>query len=722
MHRTSGIAAIVVLFILSASALYAQKQSDNFTFVAVSDFSQSTGAQNDSLNRFVTDSLDAEHRAAFVVANGNLTETGKADEFLRLKEGFARLFNAGMKVYAVPGNHDVRWNPGGKEELTKQFGKPYQSFDYQGCHFLLLDSTVALEHWGHLDKAQIDWLERDLKRLRADTPIFVFLHHTIGRDTAATRLIDNEFDLIRRLSTHNVIAIFTGHSRADASWKTNGVETLSARGVRQGSYYRVTVTPVLVTIDRVYTDKPGPVYHAAFPVTRRTKPSVLRAGWDDPDIPYLERRRPAATLEPRAVTDVPDREKAEYRIDGAAWKALTKDQRDIWRDVFPTKQISVGIHTVDVRLTTSTNVTLADELIFEVERGAEEPVRRWALDLDGPIQSSPALESDTLYVTSLDGHAYALKTDRGKKQWSFPTKGPIVGSPLVSDGAVYFGSSDHNLYCVDARNGRQRWRFDAGSALASTPAIASGVVCIGATGEIFGIDAATGVQKWHQAAGASFQSRAATDGSTFYLGGWDNTLYALDALTGKPRWTKRLGRSFNYSPAIASPYVIGERVYICTNDNTLYALDARNGADIWSINAPRGGDPLGYSSPVVAGSTLYVAGLGDNGEVYAIDTAKGDIKWRGRIGRQIYDSSVTIAPDGKSLAIMAVRGRVAVLDTASGTVMWQYELGPGNIFSTPAYDGSTVYTVTMANDVQAINAPRSGVIPVRRARKTPTQP
>ena len=59
---------------------------------------------------------------------------------------------------------------------------------------------------------------------------------------------------------------------------------------------------------------------------------------------------------------------------------------------------------------------------------------------------------------------------------------------------------------------------------------------------------------------------------------------------------------------------------------------------------------------------------------------------------------------------MGLRGKCSILDTANGKKLWGYELGPGNIFSTPSYDGKTLYTVTMANDVQAINAPlgRSG--------------
>ena len=103
-----------------------------------------------------------------------------------------------------------------------------------------------------------------------------------------------------------------------------------------------------------------------------------------------------------------------------------------------------------------------------------------------------------------------------------------------------------------------------------------------------------------------------------------------------------------------------------------------------------------------------MAGLGKNGDVYCLDAATGHIQWRVPTGQIIYDSSPRLAPDGKSLAIMGLRGRVSILDCQDGHRLWGYELGPGNIFSTPEYDGQHVYTTTMANDVQAINAPGVG--------------
>ena len=697
-------------------AVNAQKQPESFVFLSMSGSRESVKLENDPLKSFVKVALDMEVRPAFAIATGDFTEYGDVEEYGRFKEGIAGALERKIDFHAIPGVREVHWSRDGKEGFSKAFGKLYSSFDYASNHFILLDSTVALHSLGHFDKSELDWLDKDLKRIKSDTPIFVFLNHLIGRESPENRAIDNEYDLLKRLQGKNVVAIFAGNDNRDLEWKTNGVETFMSKGLSQGSFYKISVTPLLATVDRVYTKSAGPEFHVAIPITRRSKPSLLRAGWDDPDNPFLERKRPAVTLEPRAVSDNPDKEKSEYRIDEGAWKPMAKDARDIWRDTFQTKGIAVGVHTASVRLTTSANVPLNDELIFEIERESSEPTRRWAINLDGPIQSSPLVFGETVYSSALDGKLYALSTDKGKKRWTFPTKAPIYGSPIVEDNTIFIASSDHFLYAVDAANGKMKWKHDSGGVLLSTPAVANGVVCIGGDSKIIGLDAGTGLPKWETPTKGFFQSKAATDGGSFYLAGSDSRLYALDALTGKVRWSKSPGKSASASPLVASPCVSDGRVYVCTKENALYSLNALNGDIIWAVKSPREGDAFGDSSPVVMNKRLYIAGNGENGDVYCLNLKDGSVVWQTPTGQQFYDSSVRIAPDGSSLAIMGVRGKCSVLSCESGKKLWGYELGPGNVFSTPDYDGKSLYTVTMANDVQAINAPNSVVEPKGKSK------
>ena len=78
-----------------------------------------------------------------------------------------------MSYYQVPGNHDT-FSREARRVYANRFGSFYQSFDYGGCHFVLLDTCEA-SRWGYLGPAELTWLKTDLgsNKLR---PVFVFLH------------------------------------------------------------------------------------------------------------------------------------------------------------------------------------------------------------------------------------------------------------------------------------------------------------------------------------------------------------------------------------------------------------------------------------------------------------------------------------------------------------------------------------------------------------------
>ncbi len=718
---------LFVLLTCGLSSVQAQKSeertSDTFSFLTLTDTHLTETSDLTPFTQMVEAVRGGNFAPSFAVLTGDVTEAGRDEEFARAKAAIASLKERNVGFYAVPGSHDVRWNPFGKEAFAAQIGKPYSSFDVSGVHFLLLDTTVLLEHWGHLDRTMLDWLAKDLRRLRPETPIFVFLHHWVGRDNFLQRPIDNEYDLwqyptdrevVPLLKGRNVVAIFTGHGHTDSVWKTNGVTTLMGRKFYDGSFHRVTVSPLFVTIERYNRTGPNlpfkPEIVAKIP-TRGEKRSTLQAGFDDPNVSILERRRPSALLSPRAFEDTPDKESADYRIDDGDWLPLTKNARDIWSAEFAAKNVPVGVHAATLRVTTSRKNTLSDEVIFEVEREANEPMHRWATNLEEGIQSSPVLYSDTVIVGANDGRIYALETKKGKIRWRFGTKGAVTGTPLVVGDTVYIGSSDRNFYALNAKDGKQIARFSAPAPIWGTAAKTGNVVCFSAGNNVIGLSADLSKKLWQVSTGGFHQSRIASDGTAFYAGFWDNTLFAIEAATGNVRWKKAFGvnsqgkLSFYYSPAIASPAVEGNRVFAASNDGVLHALSAADGTELWTVRAPSGADTLGYSSPAFSGLSLYIAGLGDKGSVYAFDALTHALRWQTSIGQAIYDSSVKVSPDGKTLAIVGVRGRVAVLNAEDGKLLWKYELGPGNVFAAPAYDGTTVYTATLARDVQAIVAP-----------------
>lgn len=114
-------------------------------------------------------------RPDIVVATGDLTDHGTADEYEMLGEILDAL---DVPLYLVPGNHDE------PEVLREVLGTPEYvtgpTFDYAVDDFpvrlVAVDSTTPGRHDGELDGAQLAALDARLGE-QPDRPTFVFLHH-----------------------------------------------------------------------------------------------------------------------------------------------------------------------------------------------------------------------------------------------------------------------------------------------------------------------------------------------------------------------------------------------------------------------------------------------------------------------------------------------------------------------------------------------------------------
>src|SRR5262245_31715583 len=115
---------------------------------------------------------------AFVLHTGDLTHLSKPAEFDTLQQVLSEL---ALPVFYVPGEHDVLGDDGAS--YLQRFGKGTQgagwhSFDRNGVHFIGLVNVVNLKAGGlgALGNEQLEWLEKDVARLKSSTPIVVFAH------------------------------------------------------------------------------------------------------------------------------------------------------------------------------------------------------------------------------------------------------------------------------------------------------------------------------------------------------------------------------------------------------------------------------------------------------------------------------------------------------------------------------------------------------------------
>jgi Icc protein len=120
----------------------------------------------------------APEQPSFVLHTGDLTHLSKPSEFDTLQQVLAEL---SLPVFYVPGEHDVLEDDG--KSYLQRFGKGTQgagwySFDQGGAHFIGLVNVVSLKAGGlgTLGDDQLEWLEKEVKRLTSSTPIVVFAH------------------------------------------------------------------------------------------------------------------------------------------------------------------------------------------------------------------------------------------------------------------------------------------------------------------------------------------------------------------------------------------------------------------------------------------------------------------------------------------------------------------------------------------------------------------
>src|SRR5262249_32749450 len=114
----------------------------------------------------------------FLLHTGDISHLSKPEEFDAVDQ---ILKSTRKETFFVPGEHDVLEEDG--KSFLERYGKNtkgsgWYSFDKTGVHFIGLVNVMSLKPGGlgSLGHEQIEWLEDDVKHLKASTPIVVFAH------------------------------------------------------------------------------------------------------------------------------------------------------------------------------------------------------------------------------------------------------------------------------------------------------------------------------------------------------------------------------------------------------------------------------------------------------------------------------------------------------------------------------------------------------------------
>ncbi|RKQ89075.1 purple acid phosphatase family protein [Brockia lithotrophica] len=151
--------------------------------------------------------------ANYLVHGGDLTESGRADEYALFRNVVAP-YAAALPFAAVPGNHDkYQKKTGGVGEAGfREYvsGELYRAEVQGDALFVYLDSARTNNDWGYIPQAELRWLDATLAAHREKKAFLVLHHPTNGMDVwfGTTNFLQFQ-NIVKRYP--NVQGVFAGH-------------------------------------------------------------------------------------------------------------------------------------------------------------------------------------------------------------------------------------------------------------------------------------------------------------------------------------------------------------------------------------------------------------------------------------------------------------------------------------------------------------------------------
>lgn len=276
----------------------------------------------------------------------------------------------------------------------------------------------------------------------------------------------------------------------------------------------------------------------------------------------------------------------------------------------------------------------------------------------------------------------------------------------ASHTGVYTGPAPREFH-------RIKWKFPTGDRIVSSPVIQDKTLYFGGDdGNVYAVDTETGRQIWKRATGGPVSSTPAVANGIVYVGSYDGKFYALDAHTGALKWKfatdgerrfeakglhgmqpKNQTIADAFDIFLSSPVIAQNTVYFGSGDGNLYALDAATGDLRWKFKT---GDVV-HASPAFANGVLFFGSW--DSYFYAVDAKTGKEKWRFHGGEdplihnQVGFQSSPAVVDG--VIYTGCRdAQLYALDAATGKEKWRFDNALSWVITSPAVVNGKVFFAT----------------------------
>jgi outer membrane protein assembly factor BamB len=247
-------------------------------------------------------------------------------------------------------------------------------------------------------------------------------------------------------------------------------------------------------------------------------------------------------------------------------------------------------------------------------------------------------------------------------------------------------------------------------------------VAINAAKQTGHLDAAPDLRiEWRSSVGAGTDTRRSLvaapvvqDGKVYVIDA-DQRVSAWEAATGQRIWTRQLspvGKRDNHAVG-GGLAVAGDRLIVPSGFGYVAALSISDGSELWlrRTESPMSG------SPAILGARAYVTST--NNEIYALDTATGEIVWTDQAiaesARVLSSPSPAVTNDilvapyssGELIAYLPANGRRLWTDTLTSSGVYTPMSAINDIAGRPSVQDGVVYAASHSGLLTATDA-RSG--------------
>ncbi|MGD8325378.1 MAG: PQQ-binding-like beta-propeller repeat protein [Sphingomonadales bacterium] len=278
------------------------------------------------------------------------------------------------------------------------------------------------------------------------------------------------------------------------------------------------------------------------------------------------------------------------------------------------------------------------------------------------------------------------------------------------------GSASNAMHHLSLGDAPQRlWRRSIGRGssgkyrLVTAPIVVDGILyAIDSKATVSALDAATGREIWKRSFKVKKEGNkiafgggvAYGEGKIFATNGYGMML-ALDAETGTELWRYEATIPFRGAPAYSEGRVFG-----VTHDNQLIALAAEDGVELWThIGIVEVAGILGSAAPAVGGGTVLAAY--SSGELFALRVENGRVAWTDTLSRTgrltalatLNDIDGDPIVDRGTVYAVSHAGRMVAIDYTSGNRIWEQDVAA---IATPWIAGEYIFMVSVDNELLAI--------------------